>query len=389
MRLAIVTTHPVQYYAPVFKLLNDRGNIDIMVFYTWGPMSVRKYDPGFGTTIQWDIPLLEGYPITWLHNASSNPGTHNFRGIINPDLISKVKDWKPDAVLVFGWAWQSHLKAIRYFKGKIPVYFRGDSTLINNSKGLKRLVKYVFLNWVYRHVDHGFYVGSNNKAYLKEYGFNDVRLSFTPHAVDNERFAMDRQDEATALRENLGIRDNQILILFAGKFEGKKSPQDLLNAFLLLQRSDLHLLFAGEGHLARELKSAAKGKPNVHFLNFQNQTFMPVLYQACDIFCLPSNGPNETWGLAVNEAMACSKPVLASDKIGCAVDLVKPGVNGTIFQGGNIEDLKRCLEQLTRSKSELKEMGRNSASIIKDWSFINIARAIEATLSQQYKNVCG
>jgi len=386
MRLAIITTHPIQYYAPIFKLLHDRGNIGIMVFYSWGQKSLKKYDPGFGATIQWDIPLLEGYPLTWLHNVSPDPGTHHFKGIINPDLITKVKDWRPDALLVFGWAWQSHLKAICYFKGKVPVYFRGDSTLLDKPKGLKRLAKHLFLKWVYGHVNHAFYVGTNNQAYLKKHGFNDRGLTFTPHAVDNERFATDRQHEASVLREKFGIRDSEVLILFAGKFEDKKSPLDLLNAFSLLKKAGVHLLFVGEGYLEIKLKSLAAAERNVHFLNFQNQTRMPVLYQASDLFCLPSKGPGETWGLAVNEAMACGKAILVSDKVGCAVDLVKPRVNGMVFRAGDTEELKKALDALTRSKSELKKMGQNSALIIKNWSFINITLAIEQRLLQKHQN---
>lgn len=387
MRLAIITTHPIQYYAPVFNLLHERGNIHIMVFYTWGELSQKKHDPGFGRTIQWDIPLLDGYPYTWIKNISVSPGTHRFNGIITPDLITKVNEWQPDALLVFGWAWQSHLKAIRYFKGRIPVYFRGDSTLLDTRGGLKDLAKYIFLKWVYRHLDHAFYVGTNNQTYLKKYGFNDNGLTFAPHAVDNERFATDKHDEAIALREKLGIDENDILILFAGKLEEKKSPIELLIAFLALKKTGLHLLFVGNGPIENELKSIAAEVRNVYFLNFQNQSAIPAIYQACDLFCLPSKGPGETWGLAVNEAMACHKAILASDKVGCAIDLVKPGLNGAIFRSGDIEDLKDCLDLLTRSKFRLKEMGQNSASIIKDWSFINIVRAIEGRLLQNIKTI--
>lgn len=61
-RLAIITTHPIQYNAPLFKLLTQRNNITIKVFYTWGKSVLEnKYDPGFKKNIEWDIPLLDGY----------------------------------------------------------------------------------------------------------------------------------------------------------------------------------------------------------------------------------------------------------------------------------------------------------------------------------------
>jgi len=379
-KLAIVTTHPIQYYAPVFKLLHERQKISIMVYYTWGERSKVKYDPGFGATIDWDIPLTEGYPLTWVENTSADPGTHHYRGIINPDLIDEITKWQPDAVLVFGWAWQSHLRCIRHFKGRLPVYFRGDSTLLDETGGVKSIIKSLFLRWVYKDVDHAFYTGLNNKAYFKKYGLKDEQLSFAPHAVDNERFARDKKEEAAAVRSQLQIGADDILMLFAGKFEQKKSPGVLLDAFLSLEKPNIHLLFVGNGDLEADLKLKAKDSKNVRFMDFQNQSRMPVIYQACDLFCLPSKGPGETWGLAVNEAMACSKAVLVSDKVGCAIDLVKIGYNGDIFKSGDVDSLTGCLNHLAQSKSKLTEMGKNSAAKIKNWSFIHIAEAIENKL---------
>ena len=107
-------------------------------------------------------------------------------------------------------------------------------------------------------------------------------------------------------------------------------------------------------------------------MDFQNQTQMPVVYQACDIFCLPSKGPGETWGLAINEAMAAGKAVIVSDKVGCAVDLVKDGENGFIFKSNNIDDLKNKLSLLLTTGAKLEQMGNISQSEIKEWTFEKI-----------------
>ena len=125
-KLAIVTTHPIQYYAPIFKLLHERGNVSINVYYTWGKKALDKYDPGFGKKVTWDIPLLDGYPYEWALNTAIDPGTHHFKGIVNPNLAVQISALKPDAVLFFGWAYQGHLKAIKYFKNKhtyIKIYY--------------------------------------------------------------------------------------------------------------------------------------------------------------------------------------------------------------------------------------------------------------------------
>jgi len=384
MRLAIVTTHPIQYYAPVFKLLADK--IDVKVFYTWGSEAMEKFDPGFGKAISWDIPLLDGYSYEWVKNTAPNPGSHHFKGIINPNLINQIKFWQADAVLVYGWAYDSHLKTIRHFKNKIPVYFRGDSTLLDVKTGAKQLLRSLFLRWVYGHINHAFYVGSNNCAYFKKYGLKGRQLSFAPHAIDNNRFAAEKDEEASRIRSDLGIKPADTLILFAGKFEEKKSPLLLLNAFLTLNMPNTHLLFVGNGVLEGALKTAASKNIHVHFINFQNQLAMPALYQACNLFCLPSQGPGETWGLAVNEAMAAGKPVLVSDKCGCAADLVNPGVTGEIFETGNISSLTKKLHSLVGDKNRLTILGQNAKVEIANWSFNKQADAMISIINNIHAN---
>ncbi|RZK60389.1 MAG: glycosyltransferase, partial [Pedobacter sp.] len=331
--LAIIISHPIQYYVPLFKLLAQHYNLK--VFYTWGEEgSNAKYDPGFKKPVAWDIPLLEGYTYEFLTNAAKDAGSHHFNGIVNPDLIEKVKAFQPDAILVYGWAYKSHLKLLRHFKGKIPIWFRGDSTLLDEKKGIKQILRTLFLKRVYRNVDKALHVGSESKKYFRKFGIKEKDLIFVPHAVDNERFAVDRSKEAQQIRASLNIKHNDILVLFAGKLEHKKNPMLLLEAFIELDLLNVHLLFVGSGELEESIKFRVLSlgskvqstesflwhnkslKERIHFMDFQNQTQMPAVYQACDLFCLPSQGPGETWGLAVNEAMACGKAVLVSDKVG-------------------------------------------------------------------------
>jgi glycosyltransferase involved in cell wall biosynthesis len=375
MRIAIITTHPIQYYAPVFKLLAQQ--VEVKVFYTWGEASIEKHDPGFNKTIKWDINLLDGYDYQWLQNTSGNPGSHHFNGIINPNIITDIEAWKPNALLVYGWAYKSHLNVMRHFNNKIPVLFRGDSTLLDEKPGLKNAIRSIYLKWVYNTVDYAFYTGINNKAYFTKYGLRDDQLIFAPHAIDNDRFADPKEKEVDKLKYLLGLNTDSIVILFAGKLEVKKDPALLLKAFINLNAANTHLLFVGNGVLKEELKQQAILNPNIHFMDFKNQTYMPIIYQTCDIFCLPSIGPGETWGLAVNEAMACSKAVLISDKVGCAPDLVKPDQNGMVFTAGSIKDIGDKLTYLVnKGKMELTYMGNISKHVIEDWSFTNQANAI-------------
>ncbi|MES2650193.1 MAG: glycosyltransferase family 4 protein [Bacteroidota bacterium] len=375
-KLAIITTHPIQYYAPVFKLLAKQ--VELKVFYSGGEQLVNQFDRGFKKQIIWDISLLDGYNYEFLTNTAKHPGSHHFKGIINPNGIGQINAFHPDRILIYGWSYHSHYKLIRHYKGRIPLFFRGDSTLLDSSSSVKSLLKTIFLKFLYKHIDAAFYVGQANKAYFKAYGLKENQLIFAPHAIDNSRFSENREIEALSIREKMNIPINDILILFAGKLEPKKNPQMLLNAFAELNLPHTHLLFVGNGILEQELKDITLDfnmTDKVYFLDFQNQTKMPGIYQSCDIFCLPSKGPGETWGLAINEAMASAKAILVSDKVGCAIDLVN-SENGAIFNSNNIEDLKQKLIALSTKKTTLKMMGKNASNHIQDWSFDNQVTAI-------------
>jgi glycosyltransferase involved in cell wall biosynthesis len=262
-KLAIITTHPVQYYAPLFKEMAK--TIKLKVFYTWGE-TITKFDPGFGKNIKWDIPLLEGYDYSWVRNTSKSPGSDHFKGIINPDLNSEIEQWGAEAILVFGWSYHSHLKAMRYFKGKIPVYFRGDSTLLDEKPGIKTLMRRVFLRWVYHYVDKTFYVGKANRKYFIKHGLDQKCLVYAPHAIDNDRFKSNEDDNSTKamkIRTDLNIMPEDVVVLFSGKFESKKNPLLLLNAFIELGLKNMHLVFVGNGKLENELKEKALGIGNI------------------------------------------------------------------------------------------------------------------------------
>lgn len=333
-KLAIISSHPIQYNAPLFALLAKEDKIDLKVFYTWGIDTIKeKYDPDFQKVIKWDIPLLVGYQYQFLINSSKDPGSHHFKGIINPDLNQEIEKWGADIVWVWGWAFDSHLKALRYFKGKREVWFRGDSTLLDEPKGfsVKKIIRRVFLTWVYRNVDKAFYVGTHNKTYFVKHGLKEKQLVYAPHAIDNDRFTDPTgklANQAKKWRKELGISENQKVILFAGKFETKKNPFFLITLAKELPTNEYKIVFVGSGPLESDLKKQAT--ENCIFLGFQNQKMMPIIYRLANVYILPSVGPGETWGLAINEALACGVPVIVSDKCGGAIDLIDTS-NGIII----------------------------------------------------------
>ncbi len=383
-KLAIVTSHPIQYNAPLFKLLSERGKIDVKVFYTWGETEKGLvYDPDFKKEFKWDIPLLDGYKKEFIENISDNPGAGHFKGIKNKDLIQHIDQYNPDTLLVYGWSFQSHLQILRHYAGRKKVLFRGDSTLLDEQKGfsIKKAIRRIFLKWVYRHVDFALYTGVANKEYYLAHGLKENQLMYAPHAVDNLRFSQtekDHEEKAKKWRADLGIGLSELVFLFAGKLEPKKDPGILIDAFCSFSIPDSKLLIVGNGVLEEELKQKSAADERIIFLDFQNQQQMPAVYRLGDVFVLPSKGPGETWGLSVNEAMACKRPVIISNKCGCAADLVKE--NGFVFDSGNKQDLQKAMLYFAENRNSLSQMSNKSFDLIQQFSYKQVAEAIEQIL---------
>ena len=379
-RLAVVTTHPIQYYAPLFQRLAERGDVTPHVFYGWeGAAGSATLDRGFGASFAWDVPLLDGYDHTFVENVADDPGTHHFRGIDAPRLVPAVESWRPDAVLVVGWSYKAHLQVLRAFRGRVPILFRGDSTLLDERSDLKgrarSLARRLALRWVYSHVDHALYVGQHNRAYFQAHGLEERQLSWAPHAVDNDRFADpggDPEAEALDWRRSLGIADGERTAVFVGKLEAQKAPDVLLDAFLDGQSGLGHLVFCGTGPMESELVATASDRRDVHFLGFQNQSRMPIAYRLGDILALPSQ--SETWGLAVNEAMACGRPVVVSDRVGCAPDLVRPDT-GRVVPAGDASALAAALAELSQP-GVAEAMAAAAHDLIDEWTLSEAARRI-------------
>jgi glycosyltransferase involved in cell wall biosynthesis len=371
-KIALISSHPIQYNAPLFALLAKEPGIELKVFYTWGEAALGpKYDPDFGKVIDWDIPLLDGYNYIFLENTSKDPGSHHFKGIINPTLNNEIEAWCPNVIWVWGWAFDSHLKAMRHFKGKVPVWFRGDSTLLNEPKGisLRKVARRLFLTWVYNHIDKAFYVGTHNKTYFKIHGVNESQLVFAPHAIDNDRFADFTgtfTEEANKWRKELGFSDSDIVIMYVGKFEPNKN---LKNLILEINNSIINLILVGNGPLESELRGIASR--NVMFLPFQNQSKLPVTYRIADAVIL--NSISETWGLVINEALACGVPVFASDKCGGAIDLLPE-----LFVLPNVNVVAHVLKVM----NEIKKKSPQEIVPIEDHSYFNIINAIKSQLSR-------
>jgi glycosyltransferase involved in cell wall biosynthesis len=375
-RLALIVSHPIQYYTPLYQKLASRGDLTVKAFFTWHAGQAAVEDLGFRAHVAWDIPLTEGYKFEQVPNVSSDPGTHHFFGLRNPSLIERVKAWNPDVVHITGWAWFSHLSAMRAFRRMgIPVVFRGDSHLLDAKlRGLRWQIKRATLNRIYSWPNGFAFVGTANRNYYEAFGVEPERLFLCTHSIDVGRFAepIERHERAAIeLRRQLGISDDKIVLLFAGKFERKKQPVELMLALKSIADPRLVLVMVGSGELSDEVNAIAATDPvRFRVLPFQNQTKMPTIYRLGDLFILPS-AFGETWGLAVNEALACGRPVLVSDHVGCAVDVVDASC-GRVFSSDDHLSLPNELQTLTADRDALIHM--REAAVRRSWLF-DIARS--------------
>lgn len=383
-KLAIITSHPIQYYAPWFRYLANSG-LSIRVFYLWNFGITQQVDSGFQQSIQWDIPLLKGYDYEFVANTSRDPGTHHFWGLQNPSLIAQVKTYQPDAVLLMNYNFASLYHFLLHWKtSQIPLLFRGDSHRLIPDTTTKAALRRQIISLIFRRFAAFLYVGKANYDYFRYHNVEQNRLFFSPHAVENDRFLSQGRianQQAIAWKQELGIPETHQVILFAGKFEAKKRPLDLLQAFIQANLDQVSLLFVGSGLLQDELKTQAANYQNVYFAPFQNQILMPRTYAAAAVVVLPSYGAQETWGLAINEAMCLARPVIVSTHVGAAQDLVHPGKNGLIFPAGNVQALADSLQTALSDRQRLQKWGEESRQIVSRYSYLQTTQGLKQALS--------
>ncbi len=364
-RLAFVVSHPIQYYAPLYRRLAERGDLDVKVFFTWHAGEAAVRDRGFAVDVAWDIPLTQGYDYERVPNTARDPGTHHFTGLRNPALLARVLQWRPDVVHVTGWAWQSHLLLLRSLHRRgIATLFRGDSHLLDETQaGPRWWLKKRVLGRVFRWPSAFLVTGAANRAYYKAFHVADGKLIACPHSIDVHRFAEPAQiheTEAQRWRSELGIAPEACVVLFAGKFEPRKRPLELMKAVQALKTGKTVLVMVGSGALDARVKAMAAAQPALfRVLPFQNQSRMPAVYRLGDLFVLPS-AFGETWGIAVNEALACARPVLVSDRVGCAADVVTEAC-GRVFSSADPGALRAALQDLTADRDALSAMREAAA----------------------------
>ncbi|MHB8382857.1 MAG: glycosyltransferase family 4 protein [Candidatus Binataceae bacterium] len=373
-RVACLVTHPIQYQAPMFRYLAVSRELELTVLFL-SDLSTREYhDPGFGRALKWDVPLLEGYSSEFLpaHGAIDQV---SFWRPFTRAIRERLRAGRFDALWVHGYAHQVMLRAIAAARSLgIKVLMRGESHSGSESRSaLTRILKGRALPALLRHIDACLPIGVRNRQYYRTYGVPEAKLFAMPYAVDNEFFRAGAQAARTGrerLRLELGLAPGRPIVLFASKLQPRKRAADLLEACAALRPPRPFLLIVGDGEEREELEVRARDLgllATVRFLGFRNQSELPRFYDLCDVFVLPSDA--EPWGLVLNEAMNAAKPVIASDAVGAATDLIIEGDNGFVYPVGEIGALTRALERVTISPEHAAAMGAKSLEVVARYSF--------------------
>jgi glycosyltransferase involved in cell wall biosynthesis len=378
VKIAIFSTHPIQYQVPWFRKLASQPELDLKVYYANLP-DREQQGVGFGVPFSWDIPLLEGYEWEALANRRRSSALGTFLFSSTPGLKRVLRKAGPQAAILTGWNSLSLLQALRACVSlNIPRIVRGDSNSMRRRPLWTRVAHRLLLSRYSAFLA----VGRSNRDFYLEYGTHPERVFDCPHFVDNERFQDQHeaaQRERVSIRAGWDIPEDRICFLFVGKLQPKKRITDLLNAIDTARLSNpaVHLLVSGDGELMTESAALVRDKKlPVTFTGFLNQTEITRAYAAADCLVLPSDY-GETWGLVVNEAMACGLPAIVSDRVGCGPDLIDEGSTGFIVPFGDIHYLAKTLIHASADPAKLRSMGANAKKRISDYS---VDRAVQGTL---------
>jgi glycosyltransferase involved in cell wall biosynthesis len=375
-RIAVLNSHPIQYFAPLYAYLNAAPDFDVTALYL-SDVSIRGgHDLGFGCEVKWDVDLLAGYRSVFLGDAARSRDPQGFWSLVAPQVWAEVRSGRYDVLWLHGHNYAANLLALAAAKSAgLPVMMRGETHLGLPCGRTKSLLRRPLMGGLYRACDRLLAIGSANAAFYRAMGVPEEKIFLVPYSVDNDRFMRSSElssEECEKVRARYNVPIGEPCVLYAAKFTRRKRPGDLLAATRRLREMTevpFTLLMVGSGELEPELRAYCEehGLENVIFAGFVNQADLPALYSATDLFVLPSQ--DEPWGLAVNEAMCAGLPIIVSREVGCATDLVKDGVNGFTPAAGDIEELVHALEALIANPELRRRQAEASRARITQWGY--------------------
>jgi glycosyltransferase involved in cell wall biosynthesis len=389
MRLAVIVSHPIQYFAPWHREVAKLDGMDLRVYFCcdWG--SAEYTDPQFQVPVKWDIPLLDGYAHEFLP-IHRRPERLGFWEVDNPEVGRVLDRFKPDVVQLFGYAHRTNWRVAAWARRRgTPLLLFSDSNASARRAWWKQVAKQVVVRRFYDSVDGALFVSEQNLAYHLQYGVPRDRLFRCAFPIDRGRLLAavpDRDEARRAVRQRHGIPTEAFVVMLCAKYVEHKRPLELVAACWALHRKGLPVwaVLVGEGpeRQAIEAFCQRQGVSNAVLTGFVNQSSIPQYYAASDLVALTSS--REPYGLAVSEGASFGLPAVVSDRVGCVGDSddARPGVNALVYPSGDREQLQSSIERLYRDRALYERMAAASAEISKDHDVPMAARAMAAAAAK-------
>ena len=371
VRVAMVASSPTPYKVPFYRLLAERSDLEVDYYFCVKDSATRAWDIELSGIGRWEVLGGVHVPLPWAHKTYCR---------INPGVVPALARGRYDAVIVCGYNHVTMQAAMAYcIATRTPFIIQGESHVLKTRKRLSRLLKRLFIAPLIRRSSAALATGTLAKEYWQQMGIPQDRIVIVANTPDVTWFSAEAdraRRHRQRLRDALGI-GHTCTGIFVGRLIEVKGLRALFDALRLLPPTQRPaLLLVGDGPLRADLEARAAGERlDVRFLGFRQQHELSALYVASDFFVLPST--EEPWGVVVNEAMACSLPIILSDKVGAAPDLVEEGVNGMTFAAGDPAALAGAIQRVTDSAEDMCRMGRASRMIIRHWTYDTSLRELE------------
>jgi glycosyltransferase involved in cell wall biosynthesis len=384
--IAVVNSHPIQYFAPLYAYLNAASDLEVTALYCTDASLRRKRVTDFGQSFVWDIDLLDGYQAKFLGPRARIRNARGFFSLIVPEIWTEIRSGKYEAVIIHGHKYAVYWLALLAAKlSGVKVMMRCETHLGLQRSRWKLFLRRPLIGLLCGLCDRLLAIGTANRNFYLDLGVPEEKICLVPYTVDNQRFTRASSlSDGERLRKlnELGVPPDRPVLLYASKFQRRKHPDDVLRAAaeLLHRGAQFTLLMVGDGEMRDELERLVRelGLDNVVFAGFVNQSSLPTIYGVSDVFVLPSE--NEPWGLIVNEVMCAGLPVVVSDEVGCVPDLIAHGDNGFLFKAGDVRGLVEALHPLLADPQLRCRMGRRSRKRIESWSYQRCLEGLRQSL---------
>lgn len=357
-RLVILTEIIAPYRIPVFNRLARHEDIDLHVIFLAKTNPAERQWLVYADEIRFSYEVLP----SWRMKLAK------YDLLVNQNVTEALRKAAPEAVLCGGYNYPAAWQAQRWARQQgVEFLLWCESTASDQRPGnvvIESLKRNFFAKC------DGFVVpGDSARRYVEQMKCSEKSIFIAPNAVDNDLFATGAdaaRNNATRLRGKLGLPARYFL--FAGRLLKAKGVFDLLEAYASLDealRSEIGLVFAGDGPARAQLESRAHSvfPGAVHFAGFVHRDDLANYYGLADCLVFPTH--SDTWGMVVNEAMACGLPVICSEVAGCAVNLVK--ANGRIVPARSVAHLAGVLKELALDATIRERMATESKRLIEDY----------------------